>query len=30
MKNPLDSEMGTIVLGFILTLGLYLVVKAIV
>ncbi len=30
MKNPLDSEMGTIILGFILTLLLYLVVKIII
>ncbi len=28
MKNPLDSVMGTIISGFVLTLILYFVVKA--
>ena len=30
MKNPLDSIMGTIVLGFVLTGVLYVIVKCIV
>jgi hypothetical protein len=30
MKNPLDSVMGTIISGFVLTFILYLVVKGLV
>ena len=30
MKNPLDSLTGTVTAGFVLTLILYLVVKALV
>ena len=30
MKNPLDSLLGTIISGFILTLVLYFIAKAIV
>ncbi|GEM_PF-2250413 len=30
MKNPLDSVMGTIISGFILTLILYFIVSALV
>lgn len=30
MKNPLDSQTGTIISGFLLTIILYFVVKALV
>jgi hypothetical protein len=30
MKNPLDSIMGTIISGFVLTFILYLIVRALV
>ena len=30
MKNPLDTLTGTIISGFVLTLVLYLIVKALV
>jgi len=30
MKNPLDTLAGTVTAGFLLTLALYLIVKALV
>jgi hypothetical protein len=30
MKNPLDSMIGTVIAGFVLTFILYLIVRAIV
>ncbi len=30
MKNPLDSELGTIISGFLLTIVLYLIVSAVI